>query len=350
MMIPAHLLPSEIQRDTREGTWMMTLMEDELELRSANRSLLRAAIVLIVLGSILLWGAWAVNAAGPLIRFNTTSATDQMGVLISPYVSVSPQTVGLSSNAVLTCEAVVNGLTNPAPMTIRWQLDAAASTPGVSATLSSPSAFSTSVGSWSAIGTYIFRANLRFGAWTNSSGTVTAVVTFAPSNPPTATITSPADAATFQTGANIVITASATAPAGSVSYVSFYRNGSLLGSDASSPYAWTISGQSYGNWTLQARTTDNLGAAGTSADVRIVVNPDLFLTWDAGDIGVAPPYILDWKLYKAVGAGAYSLLATRTVKNYTDTNLSAGSYHYRVSSRNTAGESAYSPVWDLVVP
>src|SRR3990167_11493879 len=131
MMIPAHLLPSEIQRDTREGTWMMTLMEDELELRKANRSLLRAAIVLLVLGSILLWGAWAVNAAGPLIRFNTTSATDQMGVLISPYVSVSPQTVGLSSNAVLTCEAVVNGLTNPAPMTIRWQLDAAASTPEI---------------------------------------------------------------------------------------------------------------------------------------------------------------------------------------------------------------------------
>lgn len=60
-----------------------------------------------------------------------------------------------------------------------------------------------------------------------------------------------------------------------------------------------------------------------------------------------------YELYRAVGNGAFALLATlgNNAVDYTDTNLTAGtSYSYRVRAVNAAGPSAYSATAVAVTP
>jgi pectate lyase len=89
--------------------------------------------------------------------------------------------------------------------------------------------------------------------------------------PPTVSITSPANGATFTAGANITINATASDPGGSVSSVQFFRNGISIGTDTSSPYSVTWNSVPAGNYALTAVATDNGGAQTTSATVNITV-------------------------------------------------------------------------------
>jgi chitodextrinase len=88
--------------------------------------------------------------------------------------------------------------------------------------------------------------------------------------PPTITITSPVNGATFITGESVPILATAADADGSVSRVEFYVNGNKAGEDATSPYQY--------NWIALAGTTqftavatDNQGNQTTSAPVGITV-------------------------------------------------------------------------------
>jgi hypothetical protein len=74
----------------------------------------------------------------------------------------------------------------------------------------------------------------------------------------------------------------------------------------------------------------------------------LTLAWTAVDLNVKPYYALDYKVYQAIGAGNYSLAATRTTTNYTATILAGTAYHYRVTVHNVKGES--SPITINVNP
>src|SRR5205085_132858 len=77
----------------------------------------------------------------------------------------------------------------------------------------------------------------------NATGT-SSVITVTVSNAntsPVATITSPANNATFTTGAAITINATASDANGTVSKVDFYNGTTLLGTDATSPYSFVIS-------------------------------------------------------------------------------------------------------------
>jgi hypothetical protein len=89
--------------------------------------------------------------------------------------------------------------------------------------------------------------------------------------PPTVSITSPAAGATFTAPVTVTIQASAADSDGSVSKVDFYADGSLLGTDTSSPYSFAWSA-SVGSHSLTAIATDNLGATRSSAAVAITVN------------------------------------------------------------------------------
>jgi endo-1,4-beta-D-glucanase Y len=89
---------------------------------------------------------------------------------------------------------------------------------------------------------------------------------------PSVTITSPANNATFTSGANITITANATDSDGSIVKVEFYQGTALLGSAATSPYNFTWSNVAAGTYSLTAKATDNGGAVKTSAAVSITVN------------------------------------------------------------------------------
>ena len=90
--------------------------------------------------------------------------------------------------------------------------------------------------------------------------------------PPSVSITSPVDGATFNQGTSISISANAYDNDGSVSKVEFYANSTKLGEDASSPYQYEWDGAPVGSSVLTARAYDNVGATTTSAPVTITVN------------------------------------------------------------------------------
>ncbi len=118
------------------------------------------------------------------------------------------------------------------------------------------------------------RATDNSGAVT-TSGAVTIVVN--PSNPtnqpPTVSITGPANNSSYTAPASVNITANAADANGTVSKVDFYNGGTLIGTDNTAPYSFSWTNVAAGTYSLTARATDNAGAATTSAAVTIVVNP-----------------------------------------------------------------------------
>ena len=91
--------------------------------------------------------------------------------------------------------------------------------------------------------------------------------------PPTVSLASPLNNASFTAPATITLTASASDADGSVTRVEFYQGASLIGTDNNGNDGWSISWSSVpaGNYTLTAKAFDNAGASTTSAGVAIAV-------------------------------------------------------------------------------
>ncbi len=118
---------------------------------------------------------------------------------------------------------------------------------------------------------------------TDSSG---ATATLAPVSvllnaPPVVALTAPADNAQFAAPASITLTASASDPEGVIAQVEFFRGGTSLGADLTSPYSMTWSGAASGAYTLTAVATDHRGAVVASAPVTVKVTATLTPTADA---------------------------------------------------------------------
>ncbi|ASZ10262.1 hypothetical protein CK934_04335 [Chitinophaga sp. MD30] len=94
-----------------------------------------------------------------------------------------------------------------------------------------------------------------------------------PSNqPPTASITAPANNAIFNAPASISITANASDADGSISKVEFFNGDNKLGEATASPYQYAWNNVAAGTYTLTVVATDNKGAATTSTAVNVTVN------------------------------------------------------------------------------
>ena len=95
-------------------------------------------------------------------------------------------------------------------------------------------------------------------------------------------ITSPANGAVILYGDNFTINATATEANGTINSVSFYSNGTLLGTSTSAPYSFTWNQWNFNeaqNFTLTAVATDANGNSATSAPVTIdVVFPTVTIT------------------------------------------------------------------------
>ena len=89
--------------------------------------------------------------------------------------------------------------------------------------------------------------------------------------PPTVSIMSPTNGASFVAPANITIAALASDSDGSVSKVEFFQGTSKLGESSNSPYSLVWSNAASGSYALTARATDNLGVTTTSAAVDVTV-------------------------------------------------------------------------------
>jgi len=90
--------------------------------------------------------------------------------------------------------------------------------------------------------------------------------------PPSITITSPVNNATYTETASITFEATATDADGTISQVDFYSGATLLGTDNSSPYSYTWTGVTAGNYTITAKATDNVNLTTISSLINVVVN------------------------------------------------------------------------------
>ena len=113
------------------------------------------------------------------------------------------------------------------------------------------------------------------GAWTTSAPrTLTIGSSGSTSNPPpTVALTAPAAGTTFTAPASIALSATASDVNGTVAQVSFYANGTLLGTDTSSPYTFSWTNVGAANYALTAIARDNAGATTVSSTRDISVIP-----------------------------------------------------------------------------
>lgn len=92
-----------------------------------------------------------------------------------------------------------------------------------------------------------------------------------PNVPPTVSLTSPPNGATFTAPATVAVSANALDADGTVASVEFRSGSTLLGTDSTAPYSVTWSGVAAGTYVLSARAIDNLGAATTSGTITVSV-------------------------------------------------------------------------------
>jgi hypothetical protein len=89
--------------------------------------------------------------------------------------------------------------------------------------------------------------------------------------PPTVSITTPSNGATFNAGANIRLIANAADSDGTLSTVEFFQGTTLINTQRLFPYDFTWTNVPAGTYILTARATDNNGAVTTSAPITITV-------------------------------------------------------------------------------
>ena len=115
-------------------------------------------------------------------------------------------------------------------------------------------------------------SGIYFGAGAPVSPSPTPTPTPTPSpGAPQVTLTVPTDGSRFVAGMDITLAATATDSNGSITKVDFYRSGTLIGTDTTSPYSVVWSGAQKGSYALTATATDNSGLSTTSAPVSITV-------------------------------------------------------------------------------
>ncbi len=127
-----------------------------------------------------------------------------------------------------------------------------------------------------------------------------------PNAPPTASITSPANGASFPAPASITINATANDSDGTVTRVDFYQGSTLLGTDATAPYSFTWSDVPVGSYSLTAVAADNLNGTGASTPVGVTVSalPAPWLDADVGAVAAAGSASFANPTFTVRGSGA----------------------------------------------
>jgi hypothetical protein len=278
----------------------------------------------------------------------TARAYDNLGVSSEMSVSVLVQR---APRVILNSPA--NGTTFTAPATVNLsatvdQGDAPISkvefyngTTKIGEDLTTPYTFN-----WTnvAAGTYKITARVS-DEWGTStfSPEVTFTVNEAINQPPTVTLTTPANGTSFTAPASISLTATASDVDGTISKVEFYNGTTKLGEDLTAPFEFTWNGVTAGSYILSAKAIDNLGAISSSANASITVNAPQSLVfvsknsvWKYNDKGVdlgtswtATNYN-DASWSSGGGVLGYGLPVTTTL-DFGNDNNKYSSYYFRRS-------------------
>jgi regulation of enolase protein 1 (concanavalin A-like superfamily) len=130
-------------------------------------------------------------------------------------------------------------------------------------------------GTWSSVpaGTYRLSAVGTDDKGATATSATTTITVSAPLNqPPTVSIASPANGATYTAPATISIAANAADVDGTIVRVEFYAGSQLIGTDTSAPYTTTATGVAAGTYALTAVATDEDNAVTASAAVNVTVS------------------------------------------------------------------------------
>jgi predicted phage tail protein len=180
----------------------------------------------------------------------------------------------------VTLTAPANGATYTAPATVA--LSATASDPesalarvefyADSALLGTATAPPYSF-TWASVpaGTYALRAVAVDAQGATGSSATISITVEAPNEPPTVTLTAPANGASYSAPATIALSATAADPENVLSRVEFYSGTTMLGADTAAPYSFTWSGVPAGTYTVHAVAVDAAGASATSAAATVTI-------------------------------------------------------------------------------
>ncbi|HXJ55162.1 MAG TPA: Ig-like domain-containing protein [Verrucomicrobiae bacterium] len=182
----------------------------------------------------------------------------------------------------------------------------------------------------------------------NLGAKATNSVSIVVNNPPTASLSSPGNGASFVAPANITLTAAANDTDGSVTKVEFFEGANKLGEDTTSPYSFPWNNVGAGTYTLTVKATDDRGATTASAPVSIVVNNSVSTpvnlknpTWSGGDFwfsfGSQTGHDYEVQYTDTLGIGVWQLLTTLSgdgsTLSVTQRNVSASQRMYRVQTK-----------------
>ncbi|MEP6583209.1 MAG: Ig-like domain-containing protein [Ginsengibacter sp.] len=195
-----------------------------------------------------------------------------------------------------------------------------------------------------------------------SLATTSSIVNILVNAPPSVSITSPLFNATFSAPASIIIDAVAADADGSVSKVEFYNGSALIGTVNNSPYRFTWSNVSSGNYVVTAKATDNGGLVTTSGAINISVNepPSVSISNPVNNAMYASPAIItlnanatdaDGTITKVEYYNGNTLIGAVTTSPYTFiwTNVPPGNYSIKaVATDNRSLTTTSSPVNILV--
>ncbi|MFC3684708.1 Ig-like domain-containing protein, partial [Hydrogenophaga luteola] len=185
------------------------------------------------------------------------------------------------------------------------------------------------------------------GAVTTSAPVSVTVV----NTPPTVSLTSPIEGASFTSPAAVDLAATAADSNGTIASVRFYRGTTLLATDTTAPYSYSWTNAAPGTYSITARATDNLGAVTTSAPVSVtVVNtpPTVSLTAPTEGASFTSPAAVDLAATAADSNGTIAsvrfyrgttLLATDTTApySYSWTNAAPGTYSLTARATDNQG-------------
>jgi regulation of enolase protein 1 (concanavalin A-like superfamily) len=175
--------------------------------------------------------------------------------------------------------------------------------------------------------------------------------------PPTVSLSSLGDGATFTAPASISMGATAADSDGTVAKVEFFNGTTLLGTDTTSPYTFSWGNVAAGSYTLKAVATDNAGASATSTAVTVTVNantpPAVSLTSPAAGTSFMAPASTTVAATATDAGGSIvrvdfyagaTLLSSDTTSPYSVSwsNVPAGSYVLTAKATDNAGASTTS--------
>ncbi|MFL5729235.1 MAG: carbohydrate-binding protein, partial [Cytophagaceae bacterium] len=121
--------------------------------------------------------------------------------------------------------------------------------------------------------------------------------------PPTVSLTSPANGAKFTSPASVTLSANAADSDGTIAKVEFFNGTTLIGTSTASPYSFTWNNVATGTYSLTAKATDNSGASTTSAATSISVTDPVILSTPYGGTPWPIPGTIQAENYDNGGEG-----------------------------------------------